>query len=169
MLRRFRCNRGPIFQSGSRVLKKVSWTFSYLYLRHIMWFHAENWLKTLKFWKSLISLYNLGSRPQKAPKTAQKTDHSIAICSNFCIDMAFIGWYLMNPHVQTVQNKYGKGGYRLCTTGSLRPSYGRPKLILISRRSKSTLSGVRNNLSAKIVKIQPSHGISGILIHMNYR
>ena len=72
----------------------------------------------------------------------------------------------MNPHVQTAQNKYGKGGYRLCTAGSLRPSYGRPKLILISRRSKCTLSGVRNNLSAKIVKIQPSHGISGILIHI---
>ena len=28
------------FQSGSRVLKKVFWTFSYLYLWHTMWFHA---------------------------------------------------------------------------------------------------------------------------------
>ena len=28
------------------------------------------------------------------------------------------------------------------------------------------MSGVRNNLSAKIVKIQPSHEISGILIHI---
>ena len=41
------------FQSGSRVLKKVFWTFSYLYLWHTMWFHAKKLLRTLKFWKSL--------------------------------------------------------------------------------------------------------------------
>ena len=60
------------FQSGSRVLKKVFWTFSYLYLWHTMWFHAEKLLKTLKFWKSLNSLCKSGSRPQKSPKKAQK-------------------------------------------------------------------------------------------------
>ena len=41
------------FQSGSRVLKKVFWTFSYLYLWHTMWCHTEKLLKTPKFWKSL--------------------------------------------------------------------------------------------------------------------
>ena len=46
------------FQSGSRVLKKVLWTFSF-----------QKLLKTLKFWKSQ---YNLGSRPQKSPKIALK-------------------------------------------------------------------------------------------------
>ena len=56
------------FQSGSRVLKKVSWTFSYLYLWHTMWFHAEKLLKTLTFWKLLYSLYKSGSNPQKSPK-----------------------------------------------------------------------------------------------------
>ena len=35
------------FQSGSRVLKKVLWTLSYLYLWHTMWFHAKKLLKTL--------------------------------------------------------------------------------------------------------------------------
>ena len=35
------------FQSGSRVLKKVFWTLSYLYLWHTMWFHAKKLLKTL--------------------------------------------------------------------------------------------------------------------------
>ena len=70
------------FQSGSRVLKKVFWTFSYLYLWHTMWFHAKKLLKTLKFWKSLNLLCKSGSRPQKSPKKAQKTDHSIAIYSN---------------------------------------------------------------------------------------
>ena len=67
------------FQSGSRVLKRVFWTFSYLYLWHTMWFQAKKLLKTLKFWKSLNSLCKSGSRPQKSPKKAQKTDHSIAI------------------------------------------------------------------------------------------
>ena len=56
------------FKSGSRVSKKVFWTFSYLYLWHKMWFHAEKLLITLKFWKSLNSLYKSGSRPQKSPK-----------------------------------------------------------------------------------------------------
>ena len=60
------------FQSGSRVLKKVLWTFSYLYLLHTMWFYAEKLLKTLKFWKSLNSLCKSGSRPQKSSKKAQK-------------------------------------------------------------------------------------------------
>ena len=105
-----RVYRRADFQSGSRVLKKVFWTFSYLYLWHTMWFHAKKLLRTLKFWKSLNSLCKSGSRPQKSPKKAQKTDHSIAIYSNFWIGMVYFGCYLVNPHVQTVQNMYGKGG-----------------------------------------------------------
>ena len=98
------------FQSGSRVLKKVFLTFSYLYLWHTMWFHAEKLLKTLIFWKSLNSLCKSGSWPQKSPKKAQKTDHSIAIYSNFWIGMVYFGYHLVKAHVQTVQNIYGKGG-----------------------------------------------------------
>ena len=98
------------FQSGSRVLKKVFWTLSYLYLWHTMWFHAKKLLKTLKFWKSLNSLCKSGSQPQKSPKKAQKTDHSIAIYSNFWIGMVYFGYHLVKAHVQTVQNMYGKGG-----------------------------------------------------------
>ena len=60
------------FQSGSRVLKKVFWTFSYLYLWHTMWFHAQKLLKTLEFWKLLNLLCKSGSRPQKLAKKAQK-------------------------------------------------------------------------------------------------
>ena len=74
-----RVYRRAHFQSGSRVLKKVFWTFSYLYLWHTMWFHAKKLLKTLKFWKSLNSLCKSGSRPQKSPKKSPKTDNSIAI------------------------------------------------------------------------------------------
>ena len=98
------------FQSGSRVLKKVFWTLSYIYLWHTMWFHAKKLLKTLIFWKSLNSLCKSGSRPQKSPKKAQKTDHSIAIYSNFWIVMVYFGYHLVKAHVQAVQNMYGKGG-----------------------------------------------------------
>ena len=45
--------------------------------------------------------------------------------------MACIGWYLVIPHGQRVQNMYGKGGRE-----SLRPRYGLPKLTLISREKK---------------------------------
>ena len=49
-------------------------------------------------------------RPQKSPKIAQKTDHSVAIFSIFLLGKVYFGWYLVNPHVQTVQNMHGKGG-----------------------------------------------------------
>ena len=38
------------------------------------------------------------------------TGHLIAIYSFFLIGVAYIGWYLLNPHVQRIQNMYGKGG-----------------------------------------------------------
>ena len=66
------------FQSGSGVLKKVFWTFSYLYLWHTMWFYAKTLLKTLKFWKSLNSLCKSGSRSQKSPKMTQFLNKTLA-------------------------------------------------------------------------------------------
>ena len=75
-----------------------------------MWFHAKKLLKTLKFWKSLNSLCKSGSQPQKSPKITQKTDHSIAIYTNFWIGMVYFGYHLLNPHVQAVQNMCAKGG-----------------------------------------------------------
>ena len=128
------------FQSGSRVLKKVFWTFSYLYLWHTMWFHAKKLLKTLKFWKSLNSLCKSGSRPQKSPKKAQKTDHSIAIYSNFWIGMVYFGYHLVKAHVQTVQNMYGKGGWGVCKA-ELRP----PEVDPYFERKKISLGGVTKN------------------------
>ena len=97
------------FQSGSRVLKKVFWTFSYLYLRHTMWFHAEKLLKTLEIWKSLNLLCKSGSRPQKSPKKSQKRITQSQFTQIFWIGMVYFGCHLVNPHVQTVQNMYGKG------------------------------------------------------------
>ena len=50
----------------------------------------------------------------KSAKIAQKTDHSITICSNFfCIGMVYIAIHILNPHVQTDQNLYDKGGQRV--------------------------------------------------------
>ena len=43
-------------------------------------------------------------------KKAQKMDHSIAIYSTFRIGIVYFECYLVNPHVQTAQNMYGKGG-----------------------------------------------------------
>ena len=47
---------------------------------------------------------------------------------NFFISLVYIRWYVVNPYVQRVQNMYDKGG-----RGTLRPSYGRPKVTLVSR------------------------------------
>ena len=66
--------------------------------------------------------------------------------------------YLVNPHVQTVQNMYGKRGLRV----ELRPAQVDPYF----EREKNALGGVAYNLSVTIFRIQPNHGISGILIYM---
>ena len=68
-----------VFQSGSRVLKKVLWTFSYLYLWYTVWFHAKKLLTTFKFWKSLNLAADL--------RNHQKTTHSNRITQMFLICM----------------------------------------------------------------------------------
>ena len=75
-----------------------------------IWFHAKSSKETLKKSKSLILLRKFGSRAQKWPKIAKKTDHSIAIYSIFCIGMVYFGCLQVNPHIQAVQNMCGKGG-----------------------------------------------------------
>ena len=105
-----------------------------------MWFHAKKLLKTLKFWKSLNSLCKSGSRPQKSPKKAQKTDHSIAIYSNFWIGMVYFGYHLVNPQwgfTRWYPKFLMSRGFRICmakwSRGCLRPTYNQPKLTLSSR------------------------------------
>ena len=77
------------FQSGSRVLKKEFWTFSYLYLWHTMWFHAKKLLKTLKFWKSLNLLCKSGSWPQKSPKYTIPIQKCEYIATDWSVFWAF--------------------------------------------------------------------------------
>ena len=53
----------------------------------------------------------LGSRPQKSPKVAKKKQITQSRFAHFfLIGMVYKSRYLVNPHVQTVQNMYGKGG-----------------------------------------------------------
>ena len=97
------------FQKCSQVKMFLN-TQCYLYLWLTMWFHAKKSKETLKKSKSLILLCKFGSRAQKWPKIAKKTDHSIAIYSIFCIGMVYFGCLQVNPHIQAVQNMCSKGG-----------------------------------------------------------
>ena len=63
------------------------------------------------------------------PLYTQKTDYSIAICSKIFLCMVYFRCYLVNPHVQAVQNMCANGG-----RGCLRLSYGRTKLTLIKNK-----------------------------------
>jgi len=65
----------PDFKSALRVVKMVLNTQCYQYLWLSMWFHAKKLKETLKNSKSLILQCKFGSRAQKWPKIAQKTDH----------------------------------------------------------------------------------------------
>ena len=65
----------PNFKSAVRVLKMVLNTQCYQYLWRTMWFHAKKSKETLKNSKSLILQCKFGSRAQKWPKIAKKTDH----------------------------------------------------------------------------------------------
>ena len=94
----------PDFKRALRVVKMVLNTQCYQYLWLTMWFHAKKSKETLKKAKSLILQCKFGSRAQKWPKNAQKTDHSIAIYSIFCIGMVYFGCLQVNPHIQAVQN-----------------------------------------------------------------
>jgi len=101
----------PDFKSALRVVKMVLNTQCYQYLWLTMWFHAKKSKETLKKSKSLILQCKFGSRAQKWPKIAKKTDHSIAIYSIFCIGMVYFGCLSVSPHIQVVhQNMCGKGG-----------------------------------------------------------
>ena len=68
-------------------------------------------------------------------------DHPIAIF----MGMAYFGCYLVNPHVQTVQNMCGKGG-RWC----FGLSYGRPKLGECDKMGSVSKIMRRPNLHCKI-------------------
>ena len=98
------------FKSALRVVKMVLNTQCYQYLWLTMWFHAKKLKETLKNSKSLILQCKFGSRAQKWPKIAQKTDHLIAIYSIFFIGMVYFGCLQVNPHIQAVQNMCSKGG-----------------------------------------------------------
>ena len=59
---------------------------------------------------------------------------------NTYLSMVYYKCYLVNPHVQTVQNMYGKGGKRVCKA-ELRP----PEVDPYFERKKISLGGVTKN------------------------
>ena len=111
------------FQSGHRVEKKGSKHLILCISWHTKWFNASKSPKPFKLWKSLISLYNLGSRPRKSLKIAKKS--SVQICSICSIIWDSTWWILTSRGFGKCSPNMG----REC----LRPSYGRPKLTLVSR------------------------------------
>ena len=117
---------------------------------------CQKLLKTLKFWKSLNSLCKSGSRPQKSPKNAQKTDHSIAIYSNFWIGMVYKRWYPpseeggdQNHEKLTVKSRWCRW-FRWC------------RWSMWSRWSRWSMRSGWSGLSAKIICIQKIFGFNGL-------
>ena len=94
----------------SQAVNAQQWVCIWRTKYYKIYFSNFSWLK---FWKLLNSLYISGSRPQKSPKKKTKKTRSIAISSKFWIGMVYKRWYLVNPHVQTVQNMYDRGGWSL--------------------------------------------------------
>ena len=113
------------FQSGSRVLKKVFWTFSYLYLWHTMWFHAKKLLRTLKFWKSLNSLYN--------PEITQKIAKKRISQSRFALPQHLRPSIVISPifgqDVRTERAQYNLRGYDFLKEKFMCPHFGIKKTI----------------------------------------
>ena len=67
---------------------------------------AEN-TQTLKIAKFAINIWLPNSEITKnTPKNFALNPNLL----NFLIGMVYFGWYLVNPHVRTVQKMYGKGG-----------------------------------------------------------
>merc|ERR1712018_452714 len=77
-----------------------------LFLSISMAYNVISCQKVAENTQSLNSLCKSGSRPQKSTKKAQKTDHSIAIYSNFLIGMVYFGYHLVKAHVQAVPKIY---------------------------------------------------------------
>ena len=63
--------------------------------------------------------------------------------------MAFLRWYLVIPHVQTVQNMYRKGGQRVCKVELLGA-----KVDPYFERKKITLGGVAKTWQAAILTLE---------------
>ena len=68
----------------------------------------------------------------------QKKGRLIAICSIFFVGMAYLRW---NPHVQKIQNVYGKGGQRV-SKAELQTA----KVDPYFERKKDTFGGVPKSL-----------------------
>ena len=85
-------------------------------------------------------------------KVTTRVGHVVADLLIFSIDMIYFRWYLVVPHVKTVQNMYGKRGKRV-SGAELRPAKVDPHF----EREKNALGGVAFSFSATIFRIQHNH------------
>ena len=76
-----------------------------------------------------------------------KTDHSIAIYSIFGIGMVYFGC-LMSRRFRVSVAKGGRGYFR--------PSYGRPKFTLFSKKKINVFEPLQKSISPKIFEIELS-------------
>ena len=103
-----------------------------------MWFHAEKLLKTLKLWKSLILLCNLGFRPSKSLFSRLTESRFTQFFQWVWPILGGTRWFLMSRRFRICMAKGGRE--------SARPSYGRPKLTLNSRGEKIPKTVFRKTL-----------------------
>ena len=59
--------------------------------------------------------------------------------------MVYFGWYLVNPHVQVVQNMFGKGGYR-----GFKAKVQAPK---VDPQNTKTENAVLKKVNSKILEV----------------
>ena len=99
--------------------------------------------------KPLILQCKFGSRAQKWPKIAKKRFTQSRFTQNFELVWYILGvtwWILMSRRFRICMAKGDRE--------SARPSYGRPKLTLISREKKITLGGVAKTWQAAILTLE---------------
>ena len=83
----------------------------YLYLWLTMWFQAtEIQRNTQKNQNRRIYYVNAAPRLRNDQKLSKKRITQSQFAQIVFIGMAYIGCYLVNPHVQTFHNMFGKGG-----------------------------------------------------------
>ena len=75
-----------------------------------MWFKTsyKKPKETIKNQNRRFYYINLAPELRNHQKCQKETDHSTVICSIFFLGITYFGWYLVNPHVQAVQNMYAK-------------------------------------------------------------
>ena len=137
----------PDFKSAVRVVIMVLNTQCYQYLWLTMWFHAKKsrkkHSKTQNRW-----FYNVNSAPE--PRNDQKSPKKRITKSRFTQFFVYV-WYILDASRWILTSRR----FRICVAkggrGCLRPSYGRPKLTLVSVFVATAFAVSQKNNNLKLV------------------